>query len=180
MGYHLREITKGRLGEFSKIREEFEELSDAMEQDAKILVLCELADLVGAIAAFVKQEFKGSIGFEDVILMTQMTRDAFEEGERGVDDAFRRELIQRFPFLRNNLDLTGAEFAGLVATTFEQREQQKVENLTKTHQSHLNAINNHWFDTLKEYVPGLGLIPTPTVTDIGKHIQSLFETKGTS
>jgi len=82
MGYHLREITKGRLGEFSKIREEFEELSDAMEQDAKILVLCELADLVGAIDAFVKQEFKGSIGFDDVILMTQMTRDAFEEGER--------------------------------------------------------------------------------------------------
>ena len=33
MGYHLRNIEKGELGEFSKIREEFEELLDAHDID---------------------------------------------------------------------------------------------------------------------------------------------------
>ena len=35
MGYHLRKIEKGTLGEFSKIKEEFEELEDANKQSNK-------------------------------------------------------------------------------------------------------------------------------------------------
>jgi len=31
MGYHKRKITKGVLGEYSKIQEEMEELKDAVE-----------------------------------------------------------------------------------------------------------------------------------------------------
>ena len=49
MGYHKKEIKKGTLGKFSKIREEFEELEDAHNQDVKILIFCELTDLIGAI-----------------------------------------------------------------------------------------------------------------------------------
>jgi len=37
MGYHLKSITKGVIGEFSKIQEEFEECVDANEQGGKIL-----------------------------------------------------------------------------------------------------------------------------------------------
>lgn len=48
-GYHIREITKGTYGDFSKVVEEMEELLDAHDQNAKIMVLCELADLYGAM-----------------------------------------------------------------------------------------------------------------------------------
>ncbi len=81
MGYHTREIEKGVFGEFSKVEEEWEELLDARLQDGKILELCELADLYGAIDGYVKAKFNLSI--EDVAKMSRMTTSAFEEGSRG-------------------------------------------------------------------------------------------------
>lgn len=63
MGYHRKEIPKGVYGEFSKIEEEFLELKDACEQDAKIMELCEISDLYGAIEAYV--ETKG-LSMDDI------------------------------------------------------------------------------------------------------------------
>jgi len=54
MGHHKVKIEKGVFGEYSKVREEFEELTDAVEQKNKILIICELADLVGAIEEYTK------------------------------------------------------------------------------------------------------------------------------
>ncbi len=36
MGYHKKEIKKGVLGEYSKIKEEFKELTDAVDQGDKV------------------------------------------------------------------------------------------------------------------------------------------------
>jgi len=52
MGYHKAIITKGEIGEYSKVKEEFEELTDAYEQDDKILQIIEVTDLIGAIEEF--------------------------------------------------------------------------------------------------------------------------------
>lgn len=79
MGYHNNEIPKGILGEFSKIEEEFLELKDAHEQDHKILQICELADLVGAIEAYAK---KWNLTIEDVLQMKASTEGAFKDGSR--------------------------------------------------------------------------------------------------
>lgn len=79
MGYHTREIKKGVLGEFSKIREEIEELLDAHQQEIKMLELCELCDLLGAIEAYVK---KNNLTLEDLIKMKNLTKSAFESGDR--------------------------------------------------------------------------------------------------
>lgn len=79
MGYHIREIKKGVLGETSKIREELEELEDALEQNNKILALCELADLVGAIEAVTN---KLGLMLEDVCSMMEATKSAFKDGTR--------------------------------------------------------------------------------------------------
>lgn len=46
--WHKRQILKGELGELSKIQEEIEEAFDAEEQGQKIMLLIELADIVGA------------------------------------------------------------------------------------------------------------------------------------
>ena len=79
MGYHKDIIPKGKLGEFSKIEEEFLELKDAYKQEHKILMLCELADLIGAIESFAG---KFNMSLEDVLQMKNSTKEAFEEGKR--------------------------------------------------------------------------------------------------
>lgn len=79
MGYHLKKIKKGKLGEFSKIQEEFEELLDAVEQDNVILQLCEIADLLGAIDKYC---VKFNLTLKDVLRMTKLTESAFKDGSR--------------------------------------------------------------------------------------------------
>ncbi len=79
MGYHLKEIQKGTLGEFSKIKEEFEELMDANEQKNSVLEICELADLLGAIEAYAK---KWNLSLGDLNKMKESTKKAFEDGSR--------------------------------------------------------------------------------------------------
>jgi hypothetical protein len=81
MGYHTREFMKGEYGEASKIREEYEEFTDAWHQGAKVLMLCELADLYGAIAGFVEKHYPG-MTMKDIEVMSNMTSSAFVEGKR--------------------------------------------------------------------------------------------------
>jgi phosphoribosyl-ATP pyrophosphohydrolase len=78
-GYHLVPITKGELGTVSKIREELDELTDAVNQDAQILVLVEASDLYLALEGMVVQW--GST-MDEVAKMAAITRRAFEAGQR--------------------------------------------------------------------------------------------------
>ena len=78
-GYHKRAIKKGVLGEFSKIQEEIQELEDGHEQKNKLLELCEMADLLGAIEAYVA---KYNLTLEDLIAMKELTKRAFKDGSR--------------------------------------------------------------------------------------------------
>lgn len=79
MGYHSVEIEKGKLGEFSKIKEEFEEFQDAYNQDDEVLQICELTDLLGAIEAYSK---KWNLTLEQLILFSNKTKSAFQDGKR--------------------------------------------------------------------------------------------------
>jgi phosphoribosyl-ATP pyrophosphohydrolase len=80
MGYHKKLIEKGFVGQFSKIKEEYEELEDAFEQDDKILQLCEMADLIGAIEAYAHAEFGVELSY--ILKFKDKTRQAFKEGLR--------------------------------------------------------------------------------------------------
>jgi phosphoribosyl-ATP pyrophosphohydrolase len=79
VGYHIREIKKGKLGESSKITEEYQEFLDALEQNNKVMALVELSDLLGAIEAYVA---KYNLTLNDLIYMKNATRRAFESGHR--------------------------------------------------------------------------------------------------
>ncbi len=79
-GYHLTVIPKGKFGEFSKIEEEFLECKDALEQDNKIMVMCELSDLLGAIEAYAIKAHQ--LTLEDIIKMKNATKRAFKSGAR--------------------------------------------------------------------------------------------------
>lgn len=79
MGYHKREIQKGVIGELSKIKEEFDELIDAAEQNNKVLIICELTDLIGAIEEYAK---KFNLTLDDLKDFSDLTKSAFKEGKR--------------------------------------------------------------------------------------------------
>ena len=79
MGYHKIKIKKCVLGKFSKIKEEFEELQDAHKQQNKVLEICELCDMIGAIEAY-SQSF--GLELKDLIQMKDATKSAFKEGKR--------------------------------------------------------------------------------------------------
>ena len=79
MGYHKVEIKKGKLGEFSKIKEEFEELQDAVGQNDSILTLCEMADLFGAMEAYIR---RWNLTMGDLNKFSDKTKEAFKEGKR--------------------------------------------------------------------------------------------------
>jgi hypothetical protein len=80
-GYHLRDIPKGTIGESSKILEEVLELQDAEEQNATMMALVELSDVVGAIELYLANRHP-SITFEDLVLMSRITQRAFQNGRR--------------------------------------------------------------------------------------------------
>ena len=83
MGYHTSHIEKGELGEFSKIKEEFLELQDAVDQGVKGLIVCELSDLYGAMEEYVK---RFNMTMEDVRAFSDLTKSAFADGERTAPD----------------------------------------------------------------------------------------------
>ncbi len=79
MGYHKTKIKKGVIGEYSKVKEEFEELTDAVRQNNKVLIICELTDLLGAIEEYVK---KFNLSINDLKGFSDLTKSAFKEGSR--------------------------------------------------------------------------------------------------
>lgn len=80
IGYHKKQIPKGIIGESSKIKEEFYEFEDAIEQHNKIMALIELSDLIGAIEAYTIKHY--GITIDDLNIMKNATKRAFESGER--------------------------------------------------------------------------------------------------
>jgi len=79
MGYHTRDIEKGVLGQFSKIKEEFQEAEDAFIQNDDILMIVELADMVGAIEEYVK---KWNLDLLSLKQFSDKTKSAFRDGTR--------------------------------------------------------------------------------------------------
>jgi len=81
IGYHVSDITKGELGELSKIQEEISEAIDADEQGCSVMILSELSDVIGAIEMYLEKHHS-SISIQDLIKMNAITKRAFETGRR--------------------------------------------------------------------------------------------------
>lgn len=80
-GYHLMDIERGVLGEPSKILEEVYEFLDATQQGVDIMALVELADMQGAIDAYLKK-YHPTITINDLDKMAEVTARAFANGRR--------------------------------------------------------------------------------------------------
>lgn len=78
-GYHVAPIPKGVLGEPSKITEEAAEFADAIEQGCTVMAILELADLYGAMEAWLTGY---NLSMVDLAKMSKITTRAFESGKR--------------------------------------------------------------------------------------------------
>lgn len=90
-GYHLIEPTRGEFGELSKIYEEIEEIQDAEAQGATLMLIQELSDTIGAIEGYLKKHHP-SITLDDLIKMKDITKRAFESGQRQAKSAPRKRV----------------------------------------------------------------------------------------
>ena len=80
-GYHLRHIPKGELGELSKIYEEVLEALDAEAQGSSLMALVELADLFGALKAYLAKHHP-TVGIDELETFSSITSRAFISGRR--------------------------------------------------------------------------------------------------
>lgn len=80
-GYHRASISRGVLGEASKIEEEVAEFMDAVQQKVAIMALVELSDLMGAVEAYLRKHHP-SLSLGDLIAMKDVTQRAFVNGRR--------------------------------------------------------------------------------------------------
>jgi phosphoribosyl-ATP pyrophosphohydrolase len=80
-GYHLADIPKGVYGEASKITEEAAEFADAVAQGVSVMALVELADLMGAVEAYLAKHHP-SVSMADLMKMSAVTTRAFMNGDR--------------------------------------------------------------------------------------------------
>jgi hypothetical protein len=81
-GYHLTNIPKGILGDWSKVEEEYAECIDSMKQKNKLMALVEISDLLGALDAYVRKQSNESLTLDDILKMTEATKKAFISGAR--------------------------------------------------------------------------------------------------
>lgn len=77
--YHKSKITNGDFGKWTKIKEEFEEFEDALQQGNNLMSLLELSDMLGAIEEYIKQF---NMTLSDLMIMKDATKRAFESGDR--------------------------------------------------------------------------------------------------
>lgn len=78
-GYHVKNIPKGVLGTSSKIMEEALEFQDAIDQGCRVMAIQELADLYGAMDAYLLQF---NLTMSDLANMSAVTTRAFQSGRR--------------------------------------------------------------------------------------------------
>ncbi|MBX9721521.1 MAG: hypothetical protein K2X81_09020, partial [Candidatus Obscuribacterales bacterium] len=71
-GYHINKIVKGVVGESSKIYEELQEIEDSENQNVRIMVLVELADMYGSIQRYLEKHFS-DVTMEDLKQRSQDT-----------------------------------------------------------------------------------------------------------
>lgn len=76
-GYHTQFIVKGEYGKFSKVKEEFDELKDAWEnRESKVLTICELSDLYGAMEAFANECL--NISMDEIVKFSDLTKEVYQ------------------------------------------------------------------------------------------------------
>lgn len=71
--WHNRKIKKGTYGEFSKVEEELDEATEALEQGNKLMFLIELSDVIGAVEGIIQ---KHGLTLDDLIKFSNKVKES--------------------------------------------------------------------------------------------------------
>jgi len=80
--FHTKPIEKGEYGELSKIQEELDEAFDAQEQKDDLMLLIELADIIGAVEGVAKGKYGFTIEQLLTFARTRSKVAIFEENQK--------------------------------------------------------------------------------------------------
>ncbi len=138
MGYHLRYIPKGIVGELSKIEEEAAELADALSQGNKLMALHELSDMYGAMEAMLSRRFVGT-SMSDLAVMARATRSAFLDGTRA-------SPIPRITLQELRLRHTSIHFFGLGFIQIKLEAQERVHVYHPELPAFVDEPHDHRYD----------------------------------
>lgn len=93
MGFHKNIITRGVYGEISKVREELEEAEDAIQQGQTLMLLVELADIVGASAGVAA---KHGLSINDLVAFAQLRSKVAMEEEASAPTGNGKSLASEY------------------------------------------------------------------------------------
>jgi phosphoribosyl-ATP pyrophosphohydrolase len=124
-GYHITYIKKGKLGAFSKVEEEFYEFVDSQNQDAKIMGLIELSDLIGALHIYLAKHFDLDL-HKQVLPKIKLKTEEKSEGKHKNHQYLYLQIANSFDSLKEKINVNTLDF-------FEVREftQQEIEDKFK-------------------------------------------------
>lgn len=93
MGFHKNIITRGIYGEISKVREELEEAEDAIQQGQTLMLLVELADIIGACAGVAA---KHGLSINDLVAFAQLRSKVAMEEEASAPTGNGKSLASEY------------------------------------------------------------------------------------
>jgi phosphoribosyl-ATP pyrophosphohydrolase len=93
MGFHRNIITRGIYGEISKVREELEEAEDAIQQGQTLMLLVELADIIGACAGVAA---KHGLSINDLVAFAQLRSKVAMEEEASAPTGNGKSLASEY------------------------------------------------------------------------------------
>jgi len=88
--FHEKEIKKGILGELSKIQEELDEALEAEGRNQDLLLILELADIIGAVG-LVSEKY--GISLDQLVTFAKLRRQVGEQVARDEAEEQKKFLI---------------------------------------------------------------------------------------
>lgn len=102
--YHNVRVTNGTYGELSKIQEELDEAVDAEIRGLDLLVLIELADVIGAVAGVAEEQY--GFDLDQLIAFSEMVREVKSKEAEAADESMSqaRQLLEAAKTRRREME----------------------------------------------------------------------------
>lgn len=107
-GYHTTYIKRGKLGAFSKVEEEFYEFVDSQNQDAKIMGLIELSDLIGALHVYLEKHFDLDL-HKQVLPKIKLKNEEKSEGKHKNHQYLYLQIANSFDSLKEKININSLD-----------------------------------------------------------------------
>lgn len=127
-GYHTTYIKRGKLEAFSKVEEEFYEFVDAQNQDAKIMGLIELSDLIGALHVYLKTHFDLDL-HKQVLPKIKLKNEEKIEGKHKNHQYLYLQIANSFDALKEKINVHNLDMPVSLENSLTNKETMELFKL---------------------------------------------------